>query len=80
MSKKTISNHPFLCFRYVSVLPPLFLRFNSVPKPFQLRSLEWAKNGTYMGVTRELHGTHERGIEIHLRIKILPLIFNKEIC
>ena len=50
--------------RYAFVIPPLYLRFKAVSKPFQLRSLEWVKNGIYMGVTRDLHGTHERGIEI----------------
>jgi hypothetical protein len=30
----------------------------------QVRSLEWAKNGTYKGFARELLGNYERGIEI----------------
>ena len=50
--------------RYASVVPSLFLRSTFASKPFQVRFLEWAKNGTYKRVTRDLHGTHERGIEI----------------
>ena len=44
--------------------PSLFLRFKSVPNSMQVRSLEWAKNGTYKGFARELLGNCERGIEI----------------
>ncbi len=54
--------------RYAFVLPPLFLRFKSVSKPFQVRSLEWAKNGTYMGVTRDLHGTWREAIKIYMNL------------
>ena len=44
--------------------PSLFLRFKTVPNSMQVRSLEWAKNGTYKGFARELLGNCERGIEI----------------
>ena len=44
--------------------PSLFLRFKTVPNSMQVRSLEWAKNGTYKGFARELLGNCERGTEI----------------
>ena len=50
--------------RYAFALPPLFLLFKTVPNSMQVRSLEWAKNGTYKGFARELLRNYERGIEI----------------
>ena len=40
--------------RYAFVMPPLFLRFKTVPNSMQVRSLEWAKNGTYKGFAWDL--------------------------
>ena len=50
--------------RYAFASPSLFLRFKSASNPLQIRSLEWAKNGTYKGFARELHRNCERGTEI----------------
>ena len=36
-------------------LPPIQVRFKSVAKPFQVRSLEWMKNGTCIDFGRDLH-------------------------
>ena len=45
---------PSLCLR---ILPPFQVRFKSVSNPFRVRSSEWAKNGTYIGVAREEQGS-----------------------
>ncbi len=41
-----------------AVMPPLILRCKSVVSPFQVRFKSVPKNGTYMGVTRELLGNY----------------------
>ena len=43
--------------------PSLFLRFKTVPNSMQVRSLEWAKNGTYKGFARELHGSWKEAMK-----------------
>ena len=42
--------------------PSLFLRFKTVPNSMQVRSLEWAKNGTYKGIAWELRKRHKNPI------------------
>ena len=66
--------------RYAFALPPLFLRFKTVPNSMQVRSLEWAKNGTYKGFARELLGNYERGIEISFYGKSQKQSDEKKIC
>ena len=36
----------------------LQVRFSFASSPILIRSYEWAKNGTYMGVTREEEGSY----------------------
>ena len=54
-----------------AVMPPLILRCKSVSGPFQVRSLEWAKNGTYMGGTRESLGSNVTGAFVEFLARYL---------
>ena len=56
--------------RYAFALPPLYLRSSFASKPFQIRCKSVPKNGRKMGLTRELQGNCERGIEIQFYVKI----------
>lgn len=45
--------------------PSLCLRFKTVLNSMQVRSLEWARNGTYKGFATDLHGSWKETIRIY---------------
>ena len=69
-SKNTV----IVLYFIASVVVPLCLRCSSVPDPFQVRSLEWEENGTYIGLAWEEEGSCI-GIKINVQITDVQTFF-----